>query len=196
MARLRRRRAQPLPRRRRASRRARFRTGPLAREHCLDAAERRRIVAWRIFAPRLAIQHLPPSELVEPVHVATVERVTELLGEASGNVGNVVVDVIALADHVELVEIADALRADQGRDGPAGDLERAAIDRFEIRARPRIADDVEAALAVGDGLQQALVIRAESFEQIIARKPRWIEHHLGHRATLALHLLETMATLL
>src|ERR1700756_3979311 len=100
----------------------------LAREHCLDLAERRRIVAWRILAPRLAIQHLPPSKLVEPVHVAAVERVAELLGEVFGNVGNVVVDVIALADHVELVEVADALRADQGRDGAAGDLERAAID--------------------------------------------------------------------
>jgi hypothetical protein len=39
--------------------------------------------------------------------------------------------MVALAEDIEPVEIADALRADQRRDSAAGDLERAAVDGLE-----------------------------------------------------------------
>src|SRR5437868_6258343 len=88
-----------------------------------DDAERQRVVARRILAPGGAASDRGAADLVEPVHVAGLERLGRLLGEARGNPGDVEVDAVAPAQHIELVEITDALAADQRRDGAAGDLE-------------------------------------------------------------------------
>src|SRR5262249_25661174 len=103
------------------------------------------------------------------------------------------VDVVALADHVELVEVANALRADQRRDGTPGDLERAAVDGLEIRTGPRVANDIEAALAACHGLQQLLATGANRFHEIITRGRRRAEYSWGPGAAVAGHLREAVA---
>src|SRR5262245_51182740 len=90
-------------------------------------AERLGIVAGRVLAPGPAAQHRLASGLEQPVHVQSVERLALLLREGVRNEGDIVLDAVALAEHVELVEIADALGADQRRHRAADDLERTAI---------------------------------------------------------------------
>src|SRR5580692_2577 len=82
--------------------------------------ERRGIVARGQFAPRRTLQHGLASNLVELDHVGLLERLAQLVGEALRNISDVVADVVALAEHIELVKIADALCVDQRRYGAAG----------------------------------------------------------------------------
>src|SRR5689334_18023136 len=163
-----------------------------ARRYTLDA-QRDRIEARRVLAPGGTVRDRRPSDLKEPVHVPSFEGLAWPLAEALGNPGHVVVDAVALGEQVELVEIADALRADQGRDRAAGNRERAAVDGLEVGPRSRIADDVEPERPLRDGCAQALGLRRMIEPEVVAAEGRRIKHDLRHRTAVYMHFMEMVA---
>src|SRR5579883_3170296 len=155
--------------------------------------QRRRIEAGRVLAPGVTARDHIPSDLKEPVHIASFEGLCRPLIEALGNPGRVVVHAVAPGEHEELEEITDALRADQGRDRPAGDAERASIDGLEVRPGPRVADDEEPRRPPREPPAQALGLGRVVEAKVAAAERRWIEHDLRHRAAVDMHLLEMLA---
>ena len=63
----------------------------------------------------------------------------------------IIVEPVALGGQVDAIEIADALGLGQRGDRPGGDGEGPALDAGPIGIEPRVADDVQGALALRAG---------------------------------------------
>src|SRR4051812_48458647 len=98
---------------------------------------------WR-FLPRIAGLRHAETEVIELGHIDRVESLRAGVVEITRYVSEVVVHAVLLGEHIELIEIADALALDQARHRAARDRQRLRLHRLVFRGDVSVADDVSA----------------------------------------------------